>query len=75
MAMCRPLFAFFFPELGSPRIAHVRMARGLVHRECRCKEWYLIRDNDATYGADFDAVVAGTRIAVLRTPINPPPER
>ena len=33
---------------------------------------YLIRDNDAKYGPRFDAVMAGSGIALLRTPIRAP---
>ena len=33
---------------------------------------YLIRDNDAKYGAHFTAVALGTGIEVLRTPIRVP---
>ncbi len=33
---------------------------------------YLIRDNDAKYGAHFAAVATGTGIEVLRTPIRAP---
>jgi putative transposase len=33
---------------------------------------FLIRDNDATFGAHVASVVAGSRIEVLRTPIRAP---
>lgn len=33
---------------------------------------YLIRDNDAKYGAPFDAVAVGSGIEVLRTPLKAP---
>ena len=78
----RPLFAFFITELGSRRIVHVGVTRSPTD------EWvaqqlreatpfgeaphYLIRDNDAKYGAHFDAVAVGTGIEVLRTPIRAP---
>jgi len=78
----RALFAFFIIDLGSRRVVHVGVTRhptdawlaqqlreatpfGLAPR-------FLIRDNDATFGAQFARVAAGSRIEVLRTPIRAP---
>ncbi len=78
----RPLFAFIITELGSRRIVHVGVTRtptdawtaqqlreaipfGVVPK-------YLIRDNDAKFGASFTAVAVGSGIEVLRTPIQAP---
>ncbi len=78
----RPLFAFFITDLASRRIVHVGVTRSPTD------EWvaqqlreaapegeapkYLIRDNDAKYGPHVDAVAIGSRIKVLRTPIEAP---
>ena len=78
----RPFFAFFITALGSRQIVHVGVTRSPTD------EWvaqqlreatpfgeapeYLIRDNDAKYGAHFTTVAEGTGIEVLRTPINAP---
>ncbi len=75
----RPLFAFVITEFGSRRIVHLGATRS------PSDEWvaqhlreatpygqgpkYLIRDNDAKDGPHFAAVAVGTRIEVLRTPI------
>ena len=78
----RPLFAFVITELGSRRIVHVGVTRSpndaWVAQQLReatpfgQAPKYLIRDNDAKYGAHFTAVAAGTGIEVLRTPIKAP---
>ena len=59
----RPLFAFFITELGSRRIVHVGVTRSptdeWVAQQLReatpfgVAPTYLIRDNDAKYGAHF----------------------
>jgi putative transposase len=81
-AWFRPLFALIITELESRRIVHIGVTRAptdaWVAQQLReatpCGEapQYLIRDNDAKYGARFGAVVAGTGIALLRTPIRAP---
>jgi transposase InsO family protein len=78
----RPLFVFFITELGSRRIVHVGVTRSpgdeWVAQQLREATpygqgpKYLIRDNDAKYGPHFDAVAVGTRIGLLRTPIQAP---
>ncbi len=81
-AVFRPLFAFFITELGSRRIVHVGVTRSptdaWVAQQLReatpfgTAPRFLIRDNDAKYGAQFTAVAVGTGIEVLRTPIKAP---
>jgi transposase InsO family protein len=78
----RPLFAFVITELGSRRIVQVGVTRSptddWVAQQLREATpfgeapKYLIRDNDAKYGPKVDAVVMGTGIEVLRTPIKAP---
>ncbi len=78
----RPVFAFFITELGSRHIVHVGVTRSPTDewvaqqlREAtpfREAPQYLIRDNDAKYGAHFNAIATGTGIEVLRTPIKAP---
>ncbi len=78
----RPLFAFVITELGSRRIVHVGVTRSptdeWVAQQVReatpfgTKLKYLIRDNDAKYASHFEAVVTGSGIEVLQTPIKAP---
>ena len=78
----QPVFAFFITELGSRRIVHVNVTRAptdeWVAQQLReatpfgLAPKYLIRDNDAKYGAHFRAVALGSGIEVLRTPIKAP---
>jgi putative transposase len=78
----RPLFAFVITALGSRRIVQVSVTRSptdaWVAQQLREATpfgeapRYLIRDNDAKYGSQFDAVAVGTGIAVLQTPIKAP---
>ncbi len=78
----RPLFAFVVVELGSRRVVHVGATRHPTDiwaaqqlREATPfdqRPRYLIRDNDAKYGAVFARVAAGSRITVLRTPVRAP---
>jgi putative transposase len=78
----QPLFAFVITEHGSRRIVHIGVTRSpndaWVAQQLReatpfgAAPTYLIRDNDAKYGAPFDAVAVGTGIKVLRTPIKAP---
>ncbi len=81
-ALFRPLFAFFITELGSRRIVHVGVTRSPTddwvaqqRREATpfgVTPTFLIRDNDAKYGAHFEAVATGSGIQVLRTPMRAP---
>ena len=81
-AWFRPLFAFFITDLGSRRIVHVDVTRSPTDawaaqqlREATpfgTAPRYLIRDNDRKYGPTFARVAAGSRIAVLRTPVRAP---
>ncbi len=76
------LFAFFVVELGSRRVVHVGVTRhptdAWVAQQLReatpfdQRPRYLIRDNDGKYGLAFARVAAGSRIAVLCTPIRAP---
>ncbi len=76
------LFAFFIVDLGSRRVVHVGVTRhptdAWVAQQLREATPYgtaprfLIRDNDATFGAPFARVAAGSRIKVLRTPLRAP---
>jgi putative transposase len=78
----RPLFAFVVTALGSRRIVHVGATRAptdeWVAQQLReatpfdAAPTYLVHDNDAKYGPRFDAVMAGSGIAPLRTPIRAP---
>ena len=78
----RPIFACFITELGSRRIVHVGVTRSptdaWVAQQLReatpfgDAPKYLIRDNDAKYGRQFTTVAVGSRIEVLRTPIQAP---
>jgi len=75
----RSLFAFVIIEHASRRVVHVGITRhptdAWVAQQLReatpfgAGPHYLIRDNDATYGAQFARVAAGSRIEVLRTPM------
>jgi len=78
----RSLFAFFVVELGSRRVVHMGVTRhptdAWVAQQLReampfdQRPRFLIRDNDGKYGPAFARVAAGSRIAVLRTPIRAP---
>ena len=78
----RPPFAFVVTELGSRRIVPVGVTRAptdeWVAQQLREATPFgaapkdLLRDNDATYGPRFDAVAAGTGIALVRTPMRAP---
>jgi putative transposase len=81
-ALFRPIFAFFFVELGSRRVVHVGVTRSPSGawaaqqlREATPEgsgPRFLIRDRDAKYGAEFDRVAAASGIEVIRTPIRAP---
>lgn len=78
----RPLFAYFVVALGSRRIVHVGVTRhptdAWVAQQLREatpfgeRPRFLIRDNDAKYGAQFDHVAATSGIRTLRTPVRAP---
>jgi len=78
----RPLFAFCIIELATRRVVHVGATRhptdAWVAQQLReatpfdQRPTYLIRDNDATYGAAFARVAAASGIAILRTPYRAP---
>jgi len=78
----RSLFAFVIVEHASRRVVHVGVTRHptdmWVAQQLReatpfgTGPRFLIRDNDAKYGAQFARVAAGSRIAVLRTPVRAP---
>jgi putative transposase len=78
----RSLFAFVVIELGARRVVHVGVTRhptdAWVAQQLREATPFgtaprcLIRDNDRKYGPAFDRIAAGSRIAVLRTPIRAP---
>jgi putative transposase len=78
----RSLFAFVVVELGSRRVVHVGATRhptdawvAQQRREATPfaeRPRFPIRDNDAKYGPAFARVAAGSRIAVLRTPVRAP---
>ena len=76
------IFAFFIVDVGSRRVVHVGVTRhptdAWVAQQLReatpfgVAPRFLIRDNDAKYGAQFARVAAGSRIEVLRTPVRAP---
>jgi len=78
----RALVAFFIVDVGSRRVVHVGVTRhptdAWVAQHLReatpfdTGPRFLIRDNDATFGAQFARVAAGSRIKVLRTPVRAP---
>ena len=78
----RPLFAFFIVEHGSRRIVHVGVTRHptdeWVTQQLREATPYgerprfLLRDNDAKYGARFAQVAEASGITSVRTPIRAP---
>jgi len=78
----RSLCAFFVVELGSRGVVHVGVTRhptdAWVAQQLREATPFdqrprsLIQDNDRKYGPAFARVAAGSRIAVLRTPVRAP---
>jgi len=78
----RALFAFVIVDLGSRRVVHVAVTRhptdAWVAQQLReatpvgTGPRFLIRDNDATFGAQFARVATGSRSEVLRTPVRAP---
>ncbi len=78
----RALVAFFIVDLSSRRVVHVGVTRhptdAWVAQQLReatpfdTGPRFLIRDNDAKFGAQFARVAAGSRIKVPRTPVRGP---
>jgi putative transposase len=78
----RPLFAFFMVELASRRVVHVGVTRHptdtWVAQQLREatpdgeRPRFLLRDNDAKYGARFAQVAVASGITMVRTPIRAP---
>jgi len=78
----RPLFGFFLVELGSRRVVHVGVTRHptdvWVAQQLReatpygVRPRFLLRDNDAKYGAHFAHLAEASGITVLRTPVRAP---
>jgi transposase InsO family protein len=78
----RTLYAFFIVELGSRRVVQVGVTRhptdAWVAPQLReatpfgATPRYLIRDNDARYGANLAGIAAATGIEIVRTPIKAP---
>ena len=78
----RSLFAFFIVDLGSRRVVHVGVTRHptdawVAQQLCEATPFgtgprFLIRDNDAKFGAQFARVATGSRIEVLQTPVRAP---
>jgi len=78
----RSLFAFVIVEHASRRVIHVGVTRhptdAWVAQQLReatpfgTGPRFLIRDNDHKYGTQFARVATGSRIEVLRTPVQAP---
>jgi putative transposase len=78
----RPLSAFVIVQVSSRKIMHVGVTRHPTDawtaqqlREATpfgAGPKYLLRDNDAKFGAQFERVAAGASITVLKTPIQAP---
>ncbi len=78
----RDIFVFVIIELASRRVVHMAVTRhpGEAWVAQQLREAtpfgegprYLIRDNDAKYGTEFDRVALGAGIEVLHTPIAAP---
>ena len=78
----RSIFAFFIVDINTKRVVHVRVTQHPT------AQWtaqqirdatpfgvppaFIIRDNDGTFGADFDRVVEGAGTHVLRTAVRAP---
>ncbi|GAC1553619.1 MAG: hypothetical protein NVS2B7_29610 [Herpetosiphon sp.] len=78
----RELYAFVIVELSSRKIIHVGVTRhptdAWAAQQLRNSipfdqgPKYLLRDNDAKFGARFERVAAGASITVLKTPFQAP---
>jgi transposase InsO family protein len=78
----RQLYAFLIVELSTRKIIHIGVTRHPTDewtaqqlREATPYDQrpkYLIRDNDAKYGAQFERVASGASIKVLKTPFGAP---
>jgi hypothetical protein len=81
----RDLFAFFIIELGSRQVVHAAVTRhptdAWLAQQLReatpfgVASKYLIRDNDAKFGADFARVAQGAVIEILKTPFRAASQR
>jgi putative transposase len=81
-ALFRTIFVFVIIELGSRRVVHFTVTRhpndAWIAQQLReatpfgIGPGYLIRDNDGKYGEQFAAVVDGSNIEVLPTPVEAP---
>jgi putative transposase len=79
----RPVFAFFIVDVNAKRVVHVAATRtptaawtAQQMRNATVSEadlpLFIVRDNDAKFGADFDRAAQGVGICVLRTAIQAP---
>jgi putative transposase len=81
-ALFRSLFVFVIIELESRRVVHVNVTRhptdAWVAQQLREATpfgegpRFLIRDNDKKYGEQFQHVVDGAEIEILKTPVEAP---
>jgi transposase InsO family protein len=81
-ALFRGIFVFVIIELGSRRVAHVNVTRhptaAWVAQQLREatpfgeEPRFLIRDNDKKYGEQFQHVINGAGIEILKTPVEAP---
>ncbi len=81
-ALFRSIFVFVIIELGSRRVVHVNVTRhptdAWVAQQLREATpfgegpRFLIRDNDKKYGDQFQHVVDGADIDLLKTPVEAP---
>jgi len=78
----RALVAFFSVDLGARRVVHIGVTRHPTDTWV-APQWreatpfgmsprFVIRDNDATFGAQCARVAARSRIEVVRTPVRAP---
>jgi len=79
----RPVFAFFIVDVNTKRAVHVAATRAptatwtaqqLRNATAFDSELpqFIVRDNDAKFGADFDRAAHGVGVRVLRTAIRAP---
>ncbi len=78
----RPVYAFFVIALSSRRVVHVGVTRhptdAWVAQQLReatpfdQRPRFIIRDNDAKYGARFDHLATASGIRLRRTPVRAP---
>ncbi|HVY31890.1 MAG TPA: integrase core domain-containing protein [Polyangiaceae bacterium] len=79
----RPVFAFFIVDVNTRRVVHVAATRAptaiWTAQQLRNATTFdselpqfIVRDNDAKFGADFDRAALGAGIRVIRTAIHAP---